>query len=370
MSDPSQDKAEIDAMVAGRKDAHLDLCLEEDVGSGGLAAGLGGYLLEYDALPEVDLDQVDLSVTVCGKTLRAPIVIGAMTGGTKRAGEINARLARAAARCGVGMALGSQRAMIVDPSLRDTFAARDAAPDLPLLFGNVGLVQLNYGVTHAQVQDIISSVDVDVLNLHLNALQEAIQPEGDIRFAGLMEQVPALVEALDVPVFAKEVGAGVGPRAAAKLAELPLAGIEVSGVGGTSWAKVESFRAPDESPQRVVGRRLAGFGVPTGPSVRYCRKAFGPDRVVVASGGIRTGMDIAVAIALGADVGALARPLLEAADESEDRAVAVLETLIYELKVICFCTGSVNLAALRRVMVRPPGRGWVGHAEDEFGEGR
>ncbi|MEM6790861.1 MAG: type 2 isopentenyl-diphosphate Delta-isomerase [Myxococcota bacterium] len=361
--DASHEPARVDAMVAGRKDAHLDLCLEADVGAPGLTTGLGGYALEYDALPEVDLDRVDLSTTIAGKALRAPIVVGAMTGGTERAGVINARLARAAARCGVGMALGSQRAMIVDPTLRSTFAARDAAPDLPLLFANVGLVQLNYGVTTEQIRDAMAAVDADALNLHTNPLQEAIQPEGDIRFAGLGAQIPPLCEALgDTPVFLKEVGAGVGPRAAAKLAALPLAGIEVSGVGGTSWAKVESFRAPDDSPQRIVGRRLAGFGIPTGASVQFCRAAFGTSRTVVASGGIRTGMDIAVALALGADVAALARPLLEAADESEDRAVALLETLIYELRVICFCTGSPDVASLRQVAVVPPGGHWAARA--------
>ncbi|MEM9877083.1 MAG: type 2 isopentenyl-diphosphate Delta-isomerase, partial [Myxococcota bacterium] len=171
--DASHEPARVDAMVAGRKDAHLDLCLEADVGAPGLTTGLGGYALEYDALPEVDLDRVDLSTTIAGKALRAPIVVGAMTGGTERAGVINARLARAAARCGVGMALGSQRAMIVDPTLRSTFAARDAAPDLPLLFANVGLVQLNYGVTTEQIRDAMAAVDADALNLHTNPLQEA-----------------------------------------------------------------------------------------------------------------------------------------------------------------------------------------------------
>lgn len=347
-----------DAQVSERKDHHLDLCLDEDVGSAGLATGLGGYTLEYDALPELDLDDVDLGVTVLGKQLRAPIIIGAMTGGTARAGEVNRRLARAAARVGVGMALGSQRAMLVKPELEGSFVVRDRAPDLPLLFANVGAVQLNYGVTAADVQRLVDAVGADALNFHLNPLQEAIQPEGDTRFSGLADKLRQVIDSLSVPVLAKEVGAGIGARAATKLAALPLAGVEAAGVGGTSWAKVESFRAPDESVQAVVGRRLAGFGVPTAAAIRICRAAFGPDRFVLGSGGVRTGMDIAVAIALGADAGALARPLLEAASESEDRAVHVLETLIYELRVILFCTGARDLASLRRVPLIAPSEGW------------
>ncbi len=337
--------------VERRKDAHLDVVLNEAVVPSGPSVGLGGYTLEYDALPEIDLEQVDLAVTVLGRRLTAPIVIGAMTGGTSRAGEINRTLARAAAKVGVGMALGSQRAMIVKPSLAPSFAVRDAAPDLPLLFGNVGAVQLNYGVDAAAVREALEAVSADALNLHLNALQEAVQPEGDTRFSGLQEKIASLADALDVPVLAKEVGAGIGERAAAKLAALPLAGVECAGTGGTSWAKVESFRGDPRSAQAETGRRLEGFGIPTAESIRICRAAFG-DRLVVGSGGVRSGMDVAVALALGADVVALAKPLLEAASESEEAAVRVLEALIYELRVICFCTGARNVAELRDVPLR------------------
>jgi len=333
-----------------RKDAHLDVVLNEAVGGGGPSIGLGRYTLEYDALPELDLDEVELSVEIFGKRLAAPIVIGAMTGGTARAGEINRRLARAAAKVGVGMALGSQRAMIVKPELSASFAVREAAPDLPLVFGNVGAVQLNYGVDAGAIEAALDAVSADALNLHLNPLQEAVQPEGDTRFSGLSDKIAALVRALRVPVLAKEVGGGISARTAKKLAALPLAGVEVAGTGGTSWAKVESFRGTEGSIQSEIGRRLAGFGVPTGESIVTCREAFG-DRVVVGSGGIRTGMDVAVAIALGADVAALAKPLLEAANESEEAAVRALELLVHELRVVCFCTGAKNVRELRRVNV-------------------
>ncbi len=343
--------------VARRKDHHIDICLDEDVGSGAVT-GLGGFRLEYDALPEIDLDAVDLSVSVLGRRLSAPIVVGAMTGGTDRASQLNRTLARAAAKVGIGMALGSQRAMVVDPALASTFAVRDVAPDLPLVFGNIGAVQLNYGVDVAAIRRALEAVGADALNVHLNALQEAIQPEGDTRFSGLRQRLADAIPALGVPVFAKEVGAGISQRAARKLAGLPLAGIECAGVGGTSWAKVESFRAPEGSVKAEVGRRLAGFGIPTADSIPICRQAFG-ERLVIASGGIRTGMDAAVALALGADVVALAKPLLDAAERGEDACVRALETLIHELAVICFCCGVTSPQDLRTVKLVPPGGSFV-----------
>ena len=332
-----------------RKDHHLDIVLQEPVGSSGPAIGLGRYTLEYDALPELDLQDVKLETNLLGRDLRAPIIIGAMTGGTARAGELNRRLARVAERAGVGMALGSQRAMIVNPGLTETFIVRDVAPGLPLLFGNVGAVQLNYGVDADSIRDALEAVSADALNLHLNPLQEAVQPEGDTNFAGLMPKIEELAQALEQPVLLKEVGGGISSTAAAKIANLPIAGVETAGVGGTSWAKVESFRAPGASAQAIVGSRLAGFGVTTAESVRACRAVLDPEQVVVASGGIRTGMDIAVALSLGADAVALAAPLLEAVVESEAAALTLLETLMYELRVICFCTGVATPSALRTV---------------------
>ncbi|MBI4704355.1 MAG: type 2 isopentenyl-diphosphate Delta-isomerase [Deltaproteobacteria bacterium] len=336
--------------AARRKDAHLDLCLGAPVDSG-VPTGLGSLSLEYDALPELDLDEVDLGTTVLGKRLHAPIVVGAMTGGTERGRLINERLARAAARVGVGMALGSQRPMIERAELVPTYALRDVAPELPLLIGNIGAVQLNYGVGAAELVRAIEAVGADAMAFHLNPLQEAIQPEGNTRFRGLAAKLGEVVRALPVPCLAKEVGAGISERTARKLAALPLAGIEVGGVGGTSWAMVESLRAPPASPRAEAGRRLAGFGIPTAESIEICRRAMG-ERLVVASGGMRTGMDVAVALACGADAAALARPLLEAAATSEDAVVHALETLIFELRVIMFCTGAANVAALRRVRVR------------------
>lgn len=339
-------------IVSTRKDQHLDVVAQKDVAFGGLALGFGRFTLEYDALPELDLDEVELATTLLGKRLSAPIVIGAMTGGSARAGRVNERLARVAARVGVGLALGSQRAMIVDPALASSFDVR-AHAEVPLVFGNVGAVQLNYGVDAAQVADAIARVSADALNVHLNPLQEAVQPEGDTRFSSLAPKIDGLARALGVPVVVKECGAGLSRRTLAKLTPLGIAGVEVAGVGGTSWSKVESHRAPLGSAQQEIGMRLGGHGIPTPEGTVLAREAM-RERVVIASGGIRTGMDIAVALALGADAIALAAPLLVAAEESEASAERLLRTLVHELRVILFTCGLRSLAELSRASVIAP----------------
>jgi len=229
-----------------------------------------------------------------------------------------------------------------------------------LLFGNVGAVQLNYGVGTDEIRTMVERVSADALYFHLNPLQEAIQPEGDTRFAGLADRMKEVIAALPFPVLAKEVGSGISERTAKKLAKLGLAGVEVAGVGGTSWAHVEAHRAKDGSVHAEVGRRLAGFGVETSESLRITRRVFGDRGVVIASGGIRTGMDVAVALAMGADAVALAAPLLGPAHESDEAVCRALDSILYELKVICFCTGARNVAGLRDVRVIDTTRGNVG----------
>lgn len=342
------------SQIQQRKDDHLRICLEEEVGTEA-STGLGGFRLEYDALPEIDLDDVDLSVEILGRRLQAPLLIGSMTGGSPWAGEINHRIARVAARLGLGMGLGSQRAMLKDPTLTDTFAVRQSAPQLPLLLGNIGAVQLGLGVGLSELQHLIQAVQADGLFFHLNPLQEAIQPEGDTQFRGLFDKMNDAIQSLDVPCIAKEVGSGISERTAEKLSRLPLAGVEASGVGGTSWARVEAYRAPAQSTSAILGQRLRAFGSPTAESILHCRKHF-PTRLVIGSGGIRTGTDIAVALALGADAVAIAQPVLQAATQSEEALETFLRDLIHELKVICFCTGAPNIAALRDVRLFPLGR--------------
>lgn len=335
-----------------RKDSHLSLALEREVELGGDdATGFGALRFEHDALPELDRDEVRTDVELLGKRLAAPIVVGAMTGGTPRAGEVNRRLATAAARCGLAFALGSQRRMLEDPTTLASYAVRDVAPDLPLLFGNLGAVQLNYGVGVPELRRLVREVAADAFYFHLNPLQEAVQPEGQTRFGGLLGKLREVAPELGVPVLLKEVGAGISEPTARKIRALPLAGVETSGVGGTSWARIESLRTADPI-QRGVGLLFSRWGVPTAESVVICRRVL-VDRVVIASGGLRNGIEIAKALALGADAAAAALPVLRAAARSVDDAVEALQLLVAELRTAMFLTGCRTVADLRhRPLIR------------------
>ncbi|MCS6856885.1 MAG: type 2 isopentenyl-diphosphate Delta-isomerase [Sandaracinaceae bacterium] len=348
MSDTLQNPSPLP--TASRKDEHLALVLRENVAFSGLSLGFGRFALEYDALPEINLDEVDPSIQLFGKRLRAPILIGAMTGGTPFAGRINQTLARVASRLGLGLALGSQRVMVEDPSLTWTYDVRGEHPELPLLFGNIGAVQLNRGISIDRVFEALEHLHIDALNVHLNPLQEAIQPEGDTCFANLLPKLKELVNASPVPVIIKECGAGLSRRTLSKLVALPIAGVEVAGVGGTSWARVESKRCPEGSTRREVGERLSGYGVPT-PDSTVIARTFFKDRLVIASGGIRNGIDAAIAIALGADAVALAAPVLERVVESEEAAVHFLEALIEEMRILMFASGIRSIDELKNAVV-------------------
>ncbi|MBI5490700.1 MAG: type 2 isopentenyl-diphosphate Delta-isomerase [Deltaproteobacteria bacterium] len=332
-----------------RKDEHIEICLSRPVGSS-VPTGLDAVRFEHLALPEIDLDDVDLDTTILGQRLRAPLLLGAMTGGSSRARRINERLARAAERLGLGMALGSQRAMIEDPRQTGSYRVRDLAPELPLLIGNIGAVQLRKGVAAETLREAVRSAGADALAFHLNPLQEALQPEGDTCFRGLEGLLREAVPRVGVPCIVKEVGAGLSFATARRLATLPLAGVEAAGVGGTSWARVEAHRA-GHAPAAVTGERLAGWGVPTAESIIACRRAFGR-RLVIGSGGVRTGRDVAAAIALGADACALAGPLLGPAQDSEAAVVHALEAILLELRVVMFCTGCRRPVELRRAAGR------------------
>lgn len=335
-----------------RKDAHLRICLEEAIAGLGVTNGFERWRFEHDALPELSLAEVDPSVTVFGKRLAAPLMIGAMTGGTERAGRINRMLAQAAQECGVAMALGSQRKMIERPETRPTFHVRDVAPDV-LLMGNVGAVQLNYGVTAEHCRFLVREAGCDVFAFHLNPLQEAIQPEGDTDFRGLVGKLEQVIPEVGVPVVLKEVGAGFSEKTLRKIAHLPFAGLETAGVGGTSWAKIETYRT-DSWIQQMTGRRLAAWGVPTADSLRAAVRVLGGHKTLLCSGGIRTGLEVAKAVALGADVVCSALPFLKAASEGGFEAVVMtLRQLIDELRTVMFVTGSRTLAELRTQTLVP-----------------
>jgi len=269
-----------------------------------------------------------------------------MTGGTAKAREINRTLAAAAQEVGMAMGLGSMRAGIEDPSLEPTYQVRDVAPDI-LLFANLGAVQLNYGYGLAQCQRAVDMIEADALILHFNVLQEAVQPEGDGNFAGLVDKVAAVCDALPVPVIAKEVGWGFSREAARQLADAGVAAIDVAGAGGTSWSQVEMYRAPTPRHARLAGAFI-DWGIPTAVSIGYCREA-APDLPVFASGGIRDGIEAAKCIALGATLVGLAGEFLRVADRDGVAGVVDLAGVITdELRVAMFCSAAGDLKALAK----------------------
>ncbi len=329
-----------------RKDSHLQICLEEGIEFySPTASGFASFRFEHDALPEINKSEIDLSVTLFGKKLDAPLFIGAMTGGTEHAALINRRLAEAAAFCQVGMSLGSQRKMLESPITRASFDVKKHAPTLPLLVGNIGAVQLNYGATAQQIAILIESIQCDAFNFHLNPLQESIQPEGDTNFSGLMNKLSELIPNLKIPVIIKEVGSGISRATARKIKTLPVAGIETAGVGGTSWSKIESLRA-NNTIQKSTGEMFARWGTPTPESIIICRDEC-PDLTVLASGGLRSGIEVAKALALGADAAGMALPFLKAAEQSTEAVVEAIEKVLEELRVVMFLTGSANVSELK-----------------------
>lgn len=334
-----------------RKDAHLRIVATEDVEAKATKAGWDRYRFPHDPMPDRHPDHLDLTVPLLGKTLAAPLMISGMTGGSARAGEINRRLATAAQELGLAMGLGSQRAMIELPELTSTFEVRAQAPDI-LLAANVGAVQLNCGVTTDDVRRLVDAVQADVLAVHLNVLQEMVQPEGDRDWSGLRRKLGALIEALDVPVLLKETGCGMTGDFARAARDLGASALDVGGTGGTSWGWIEGFRAAD--PQRqALGATFRDWGVPTADAVVSCRAALGPDFPIIATGGVRTGLDAATAVALGADVAGMALPFFRAADVSAEAAISFGRRVIEELRIATLCSGAASARGLRDVPLEP-----------------
>jgi isopentenyl-diphosphate delta-isomerase len=307
-----------------RKQEHLELCLDPSVEGSG--TGFDRYAFVHNALPETDLDEIDLSTTFLGKRLNAPVLISSMTGGFELARKINRNLATAAQRLGLAMGVGSQRVALELPEAADSFQIRDLAPDI-LLLGNLGAVQLNYGYGVAECRRAVDMIGADALILHLNVLQEAAQPEGNRNFKGLHRRIAEVCAKLGAPVVAKEIGFGISADAARRLKSAGVSAIDVAG--------------------KPVGGAFADWGIPTEEALVQVRAAL-PDIELVASGGIRNGLDIAKAIALGANVAALGQPLLAPALESADKVVESLASLIGEIKVAMLCVGARDLAALRQ----------------------
>lgn len=331
-----------------RKADHIRINLEEDVQFPRLTTGLERYRLVHQALPELDLEAVDTRVEVWGKTLRVPLLISSMTGGTARAEEINRNLAIGAQARGIAMGLGSQRTGLEVAETADTFRVRREAPDI-LLFANLGAVQLNKGYTVDHCRRAVEMIEADALILHLNPLQEVLQADGDWHWAGLLKKIEHVCRYLEVPVVVKEVGWGISGRLAKWLAEAGVAAIDVAGAGGTSWSEVEYHRAPTERLKRLA-RSFADWGIPTAESLIAVGEA-APHVLRFASGGLRNGIDVAKCLALGATLGGLASPFLKAAAQSAEAVIETIDFLADELRIAMFCAGAGNVAALRE-----PGR--------------
>lgn len=335
----------IPAETQNRKADHIRICLEDNVQCPVITTGLEKYRFTHACLPELDGKDIDVSTTFLGKHLDAPLLISSMTGGTQQAGIINRRLAEVAQKYQLAMGVGSVRVAVEKPQVGDTFAVRKYAPDI-LLLANLGAVQLNYQYGIDECLRIIDLTQADALILHINPLQEFIQPRGDINFSGLLDKISDLCSKLSVPVIAKEVGNGISATMAEKLIAAGVQVIDVAGAGGTSWALVESERA-ETSLQRRLGQTFGDWGIPTAECITSIRANF-PHIPLIASGGLRHGLDVAKAIALGADIAGLAMPFLKAAALSEAAVVELTETLIAEITTVLFCTGNSNLYQLKQ----------------------
>ena len=329
-----------------RKSEHLRILLEEDVRFRNLTTSLERHHFIHQALPEINRDHIDLSTSLLGKGLSAPLIISSMTGGAEEAETVNRNLAMAAQIHGLGMGVGSQRASLEEPDLSRTYQVRDVAPDI-LLLANLGAVQLNYGYGVEHCQRAVEMIEADGLILHLNPLQEALQPEGNTDFSGLLVKIEEVCRGLSVPLIVKEVGWGISEDAARRLADAGVAAIDVAGAGGTSWSEVERHRADSESSRRIAAA-FADWGIPTAESIQMVRRA-APDVTLIASGGIRTGVEAAKAIALGADAAALATPLLKPATVSPEAVGEKIGEILEQLRTAMFCVGARNLQELKSV---------------------
>ncbi|MBN1429968.1 MAG: type 2 isopentenyl-diphosphate Delta-isomerase [Anaerolineae bacterium] len=338
------------SVIEHRKDDHLRINLEENVQFPRLTTGLDRYTFRHQALPDLDLQNIDTAQLLFGRRLDFPLMLSSMTGGTDQAREINLVLAAAAQSHKIAMGLGSQRAAIENPGVADTFQVRHAAPDI-LLFANLGAIQLNYGYSTEECRIVVEMIEADALLLHLNVLQELVQPEGDTRWSGLLVQIERVCRHLEVPVIIKEVGWGLSEEAARQLADAGVAALDTAGAGGTSWSEVEYHRAPDTFHARIA-RSFGDWGIPTSESLLQVRQG-APGLPVFASGGLRDGIDVAKCLALGASLCGIAGPMLRAAHQSPNTLDETLRIIETQLRIAMMCAGAGTLEALRHTPLQP-----------------
>jgi isopentenyl-diphosphate delta-isomerase len=332
-------------LISDRKAGHIEAVLSGEVNARATSAGFDAVRFEHCALPEMDLEDVDLSTSFLGKPLRRPFLISSMTGGHAHAATINDVLAEAAQTLGIALGVGSQRAALAEGRMEGfDCRLRRRAPGVPL-FGNVGAAQLREFPLDA-MRRAVAMIEADALIVHLNPLQEALQERGDTRWCGLASRLEALCRALPVPVIVKEVGFGISAGVARRLAACGVAAIDVAGAGGTSWSAVEGRMAADPKRARLA-ELYRDWGIPTAVALRDVHAAL-PQMPLIGSGGVRHGLDAAKALRLGATLVGQAGPLLRAAMEGLGPLLGHFDALETELRLACFATGSRDLAALRR----------------------
>jgi isopentenyl-diphosphate delta-isomerase len=329
--------------INARKDQHLDVILAGKARHG-LTTGLEAVRFVHEALPDLDHGKIDLGADFLGRRLKAPLLISAMTGGPSRAEAINARLAEAAQHLGIALAVGSQRAALEGQAAGLDMALRLKAPDTPIL-ANIGAAQLTRGFGVDEARRVLDMIAADALIVHLNPLQEACQPEGDRDWWGVGAALEALVKTLGAPVIVKETGAGLSGATARRLADMGVAAIDVAGAGGSNWATVEGERATDPA-EKAHAAAFSHWGVPTARAIVEVREAC-PKIVLIGSGGIQNGVDAAKAIRLGADMVGQAAGVLATSTISTEAVVEHFQTVMRQLRTVCFVTGSANLGALR-----------------------
>jgi isopentenyl-diphosphate Delta-isomerase len=329
-----------------RKGDHVEICLREKVEAKHKQAGFEDVEFVHQALPEVDFSKIDISCKFLKYGLGAPLVIEAITGGYPGAQKINSALAASAEEEGVALALGSQRAMIENPALASTYSVRKQAPSVPLL-GNIGVAQIGkYGAK--KIGAAIEKIEADAVVVHLNALQEICQPEGDRDFSGLMRSLEKLCSEVGCPVIAKETGAGISMQAASRLEKAGVCMLDVAGAGGTSWSAVEVYRGAEH-------KQLWDWGIPTVQSIVECSEK--TKIPIIASGGLRSGLDASKSIALGATYCGAALPFLKKIHSGGSKALSLeIKKWKHEMKAVMFLTGCGNLEKLSMAHVLISGK--------------
>ncbi len=327
-----------------RKSEHIEIVLKEKVTGTGMTTGFESVRFIHNALPELDFNEISLETEFMGRPVKTPFLISSMTGGVTFAEKINKNLATAAQNQGWMLALGSTRALIESTEHHESFRLRKYAPDVPII-ANLGAVQLNYGFGLDECKRIMDITEADCLVLHLNSIQEVIQHEGNTNFKNLLVKIEELCTRIDVPIGIKEVGWGIDGKTAKLLTEAGISFIDVAGAGGTSWSQVEKYRSKDPV-KRAAAEAFSDWGIPTAVCIQSVRETL-PDALLIASGGMRTGVDAAKALAMGADFTGFARSILQEATETPEAVIEVMKTRELELKMAMFAIGAGTIVELK-----------------------